>query len=657
MSDNREQKLNSSLRGKLYRRAIVALLVLVAVGVMIYSASSAWYTNVAEIRGIVFETESWGFEGQVRVDEHPIAVAPGESGSVELSVTNDSKQVCEISVGVDKTAMSPQLQKRLYFYVPAASEENGETMERVYLSPYNQYTYRVMPKSTLLLTSETATDTPVHYEWCYDVLGYYVYGVVHNSDSGIYFLSENDLEAPCAYIRPVVYDYDAATFDSDGLLETVDGTTTVAEFLARLSLTDGYENDIDSSGGYGGYYPVSVRDEGNGRYVGLWVYLCTRNEIIAANHFDTRVGTYAYLQSLSEEYLSTLEEEEQERIAQQLESFADLDDLSYHVSLLLSGRNMRVERRDVGTAEELAARLEEITAGSYNELCLTSNVELEQTLSVPADTELVLNLGGNTISCATPGNPVLSVPSGGQLTVMGGTIDGENNTNAVYVTGGSASFSDVSVKGRIRVDDTDAANSADRTSVLRLANSEVVAAGSSQVAITLYGNGADNKQCTALIIENSTVSGGYFGICGNGSDSYYGTNIQIIGSTISGGWTSIYQPQRESTLVVSDSTLEGFTGLAVKGGTVTLHNSTVSGTAAVGADGLNISPTEEQLRRSASGFLDTGAGIYVEANYAWAKEIVLTVRNCTVSSVANPNAILVLGEWSEQVQQTVVNEE
>ena len=192
---------------KVWKQALLVLAVLTVLGVLLYSLTAAWYSNVAETTEMVFETESWGFEGQVKVLSSDLQLAPGQNACAEISVTNDGRQINLITVSVDKSAMSPELQKRIYFYVPAAETRSGETVERVYLTPYGGYSYRVMPKSTLLLTANSAADAPVRCQWVYDLLGYYVYGTLNKDNTlltaeDIAAAKREDITAP-AYIRPV----------------------------------------------------------------------------------------------------------------------------------------------------------------------------------------------------------------------------------------------------------------------------------------------------------------------------------------------------------------------------------------------------------------------------------------------------------------------
>jgi hypothetical protein len=97
---------------------------------------------------------------------------------------------------------------------------------------------------------------------------------------------------------------------------------------------------------------------------------------------------------------------------------------------------------------------------------------------------------------------------------------------------------------------------------------------------------------------------------------------------VKGLYTSIYHPQHNSTLTIKDSELYGFTGLVVKGGTVTVTDTFVQATATA----------SDQLQApqiNGNGWSDTGDGIYLEANYSEDGAISLTVTNCTVSSLAS----------------------
>ena len=71
---------------------------------------------------------------------------------------------------------------------------------------------------------------------------------------------------------------------------------------------------------------------------------------------------------------------------------------------------------------------------------------------------------------------------------------------------------------------------------------------------------------------------------------------------------------------VTDSTLTGYTGVAIKGGELNVLDSTITGTGAA-----------QQPQYSKSGFTDTGDGIYLEGGYN--VEMLVTVAgNSTINS-------------------------
>jgi len=150
--------------------------------------------------------------------------------------------------------------------------------------------------------------------------------------------------------------------------------------------------------------------------------------------------------------------------------------------------------------------------------------------------------------------------------------------------------------------------------------------------IMLRGNGPVTGQKTQLIVENCSISSGYIGIMGNGSDSStgnWGTDIQILNSTVSGRWAGVFQPQKDSTLTITDSAISGYTGLAVKGGTVKVSGGSVTGTGDIA-----YAPAME-----GSGFTDTADAVYVDGSYNYG--ISLEIYGNTVVSSGSGKALQV----------------
>ena len=205
--------------------------------------------------------------------------------------------------------------------------------------------------------------------------------------------------------------------------------------------------------------------------------------------------------------------------------------------------------------------------------------------------------------------------------------------------GSSAAFSGVTIQGRLLIEDNNKSNEDGTVSVVRLSNCTLKTVGDEQVGVHVFGNGAASSSRTVLLVEDCTIESTFAGILGNGSD------IQVFNSTVKGKYAGIYQPQRGSRLLVQNSTVEGMTGIAVKGGTVTIQNCIVNGTAEKG-----FLPTEDQVKGSRNGWLDTGAGVYVEANYDWADEITLTITDSTISAkTKDVPSILIVGEKADAV--------
>ena len=635
---NSIQQKSEKLHGDVYKKALLAMAVLATLGVLIYSVSTAWYSNIAETKGMVIETDVWGFDGQVQVKEAAAPVAPGGIGFVNMQISNDSDQINTLYVSVDKSGMSEELQKRFYFYAPAATQVGEETVDKVYLSPYSSFAYTVMPKSTLLLSQEHTAATPVCYEWVYDMVGYYVYGTLSEAQDRYTFTGRDSTLQP-EYIRPVVYDFSKATFDENGNLLTVDGSTTTREFLDKLAETDGYDA-IGAKEGGSNYYPVSVKTNADGTKTGVWVYLCTRSEVEKATELDTRIGEYAYLV----------------KNERSTEGYDDIKALKYNVQVHVTAQNLRTVETNVADQESLLAALSAPDSGeTYQKICLTKDLEVTDALKIAENKKVVLDLNGKLILCSgtAASDPVLDIAPNSQVTVMNGTINGAGRETAVHVVGADVAFSEVTIQGRLLIDDSLSVNTQNKTSLVRLYRSELTADGADQVGIHVFGNGENSSQSTAVIVENSKIEASLIGICGNGSDAYYGTDIQIKDSTISGTWAGIYQPQRGSRLTVfGGSVIEGFTAIAVKGGSVIVRDSAVRATAEPGAKDLLKNPTDAQM--SKNGFVDTGAAVYVEANYNWADSIRVKINNSTVSSAVN-TPVLVLGPQKDKVVLTQVD--
>jgi len=593
--NNRRKSNLTEIRMRIGVQAGLAVMAVVVTVVLLFAATTAWYSNVLQTSGLTFEAASWGFDGAVTIEEFNVQASPGDSGVVELSVENHSDRLVQVSVNVSKAAMDTngEMQKRIYFYIDASEKQNGEVVDRIYLNSSNGYSYTLLSRDTLILNEDIYNGAQVKWEWVYDVLGYYMLGSVTETGAAVY-----------EYLRPIEYDYDEATFTKESdegvpaLLTTVDGKTTVPEFLAELSQSDGYLNNINTESPMivngNAYYPVEVDENG----YGVWVYLYNRGEIEGAMDYDTALGEAA------------------------ANATAESPAPTYTAVLNVIGQQKEAVTAMVSTPDALKKALEE---GTGDVIQLEGNLTLNSGIELPEGSDVVLDLNHYTLSTTTSGD-LFGIGSGTSMVVLNGAIEGSGSGYGFRTNGGELLISEVKVSGMeygLLVQDNAAGG--DDSSV-RIKNSELT---SSDCAVMIRGNGSASAGRSQLIIENSTVnSTDYVGIIGNGSDAgsgNWGTDIQIIGSTVTGYYAGIFHPQQKSTLTVRDSVISGITGIALKGGEITIEDCEIKGT------GTAEQITEPAL--SGSGFADTGDGVYIETNYSWPTIVKISGENMRVTSV------------------------
>lgn len=574
------------VRKSLYKQALLAGLMIVLTIVVLFAVTAAWYTNIVQTNGLVFEAATWGFDGTVTLESGAIRAAPGDEGVIGLTAQNDSELITAVGVNISKADMQVPMQQRIYFYVDAPKTRSEESMERVYLNNAENYTYTLFSHGTLNLGETVYNDAQLKWQWVYDVLGYYVQG---SWDGSTMIVTD--------YLRPIEYSYDEAetTFDADGELATIDGTTTAAQFLRQLSQSDGYPGTIVASNkNSAGYYPVSVDANGNG----VWAYLCTYSEIMANTAYDTQLGESAG-DGWTEQYVATI---------------------------TISAQNTDVDVTEVSTAAALTAAIDKAAlSGQTAVIRLADHLTLTDALELDRSNQVMLDLNGyamqvpsGTYSAKAGG---IQMEEGSCLTVTNGVLTGTNGTGHVITANGAEiTLSSVTVENAETVlyirDDNGSADS-----LIRLVDCDLT---TSEETVYLSGNGSASAQMTRLIVEHTTIDSGYIGIMGNGNSlgsGQWGTDIQIIDSYIYGRWAGIYQPQKDSVLTVSGgSTITGYTGLALKGGTTCVLDSTVSATGST--------PSAPAI--TGSGFTDTADGIYIETGYGY--EILLEITNSTVES-------------------------
>lgn len=593
----------SRVQKNIYRQAGLAVLTLVLTLVIVFAMTSAWYTNIVQTSGLVFEAEAWGFDGTITVNEETITAAPGDEGIVHLEVANASDSITDISVNVSKAKMDPEMQKRMFFYVDTQLTRNGETMERVYLNNRESYTYTLFSQGKLTLTELLHNDSLIKWQWVYDMLGYYVLGEANETTGTV-----KEIE----YLRPIEYDYDEAitVYETDAennlslVLTKVDDETTVKEFLETISAKDGYKGIIDTTKSIGGYYPVDVDEDG----YGVYAYLCNYTEIELATRYDTTLGNNAYKLANGQ----ALSEEEKE-------------DLTFTAELTISAQKSESTAVNVST---LSGLQQAINMGNVDLIQLSDDINITSgnPLVIPANTKVMLDLNGKAIKSSN--GVAINAQAGSSLTLINGAMVGTGSTAtplsdyAVYAVGAEVVLSDVDItdyKYGFYVGDSDDGNTLDSRVYMTGCTMDT-----SSYCVFVSGNGLTSAQKTQLVIEKSELTSDSITISGNGTSTgngRWGTDIQIINSTITSkadGETlapgaGIYQPQQESTLAIYNSTVTGYTGIAIKGGSVSITNSTIQGTGA-----------KQEAKAYTSGFADTGDAVYIEANYDY--EILLEIK-------------------------------
>lgn len=567
-------------------KAVLATAAVALAAVMLFAMTAAWYKNVVQTSGLLFHVDQWGLDSSVSIQEDLIGARPGSSGLINLSVDNTSDGIISVTLNVSKGDLSAciaDMSKRLYFYIDDMAYRGGEHTPRVYLNSAEVYSYTVLPEQNLVL-GDNGNGAPLRWEWVLDVVGYYFYGTV--TDATTATVKE--------YLRPVEYVLDKATFH-DGILTTVDGTTTPAAFIEALSEEDGFEGTVTttvtaSDGKI--YYPVSVDPESG---EGVWIYLCDLGEIERETLADTEMGS------------------------------AEADaDRQFEAYLHVTAQQKQLTVVEVSTEAQLK---EALTDNVHNLVQIAGNVVLTEPLTVSGTSEKILDMEGHTIS--TDAARIAVIQEGASLTVMDGTLQGAGTSSCygVVVEGGDVAMSNVTITDAsygLRVCD-DAASRND--SRVTLTGCEVHA---SSAGVFVKGNGPVTAADTCVVIEDCLIeSTGYYALVGNGTvgaKGNYGTDICVRNSTLRAPYTAIYHPQRDSRLAVEGSTLEAQTALVVKGGDVVVTDTVLH---AVEKPELEEEISEPSF--NSSGFAAVASAVYVETGYNYPCSVTID-GDCTVTS-------------------------
>lgn len=406
---NSRERVVSEAKKRIYKQAGLALTAILVTVALLFAMSTAWYSNVLEAGSLTFQAEKWELNADHVSSNGNVVAQPGARGILPVSYKNTSDSIVNAYVNVSKEQMEVPLQKRIYFYTETpytvGSGENAETVARRYLTNGTAAPYTVLSMGQLTMSDDFCTvDTPIYWEWVYDLLGYYVRVSSTPASDG----SAVELE----YLRPIVYDYDKATFDENGNLATVDGKH-MDHFLQDITAEDGYLNKFvesnittDSKTGTK-YYTV---DNDNQNTLGYYtaIRLLTKQEIAEANLWDTEHAGASFINN---------------------------------VKITITGETANVDMINVGTTEELTKALKSENGGYIR---LSGNLELTENITVSAKEPVILDLNGATLTGSATGGDLFTVGKGRELTVINGTIKNSAGNKTLFgVNNGKLTVSNV----------------------------------------------------------------------------------------------------------------------------------------------------------------------------------------------------------------------
>ena len=296
--------------------------------------------------------------------------------------------------------------------------------------------------------------------------------------------------------------------------------------------------------------------------------------------------------------------------AAQAETDPEIEPETYMARLTVSGQKSNVDVQVVSTQK----RLEELLTSPDNVvLRLAQDVSMDP-VTVTAGKKIMLDLDGNTLT--TSGAMLMDLQEGSSVTMYNGALAGDGNIGFLS-TGAELTLHGVTGEGMKRIVTLQDNYGQGVDSKLTMIGCNFK---TQQTAVYLVGNAGMSEQLTQVVIEDCVLEGDYAGVTGNGNATSAGVDVTVINSTVKGYYTSIYFPNRDSVMTITNSHLEGITGIAIKAGHVTMINCTVKGTGERG-----------EPKYEVSGFSDTGDGVYVEANYE-TEILVELYGNCDVSS-------------------------
>lgn len=336
---------------KIYLKSFAVVSVFLLTMVLLFAITAAWYSNIVEVEELTVEVDSWGVDSTIMLDDETILkIAPGDIGVIPFKIDNNADRMVNVQFNAYKKFLPTFMQKRLYFYLEESAEVNGERLDRMYLHDDNAYYYPLIGGQIVDNAGDASSDAELKWEWVYDLLGYYT--IVQKDEDGYH--------SETAYIRPVQYTYENATYNFEtGDLATLkladDTVITGAEFLTNLLETDGFLLGKQTAAGFvpkefkqpqtetvvldeqgnekekvlslseeniaeletvlkfkdiagddieRTYYEIYV-DETAG--YGIYLYMCDYNEIVVNNKIDTAIGNKEQAYEISDEHFAAVQ--------------------------------------------------------------------------------------------------------------------------------------------------------------------------------------------------------------------------------------------------------------------------------------------------------------------------------------------------------------
>ena len=224
--------------------------------------------------------------------------------------------------------------------------------------------------------------------------------------------------------------------------------------------------------------------------------------------------------------------------------------------------------------------------------------DYEGTISINSEESLTLDLNGHTVTSNSTA-VIRANTNNATLTIKNGTMVSANGTGA-----------EVGIPSNVGIGDPIVYNNV----TLNLEN----------VDLTANGSDADD-----------------YGIVTNGTST--GIHINLKGGSVTAtNSIGIYFPPADSTLTIDGTKITGTTGVAVKGGEVT-----ISGNAEITGTGVASDPDQG----ADSGVNDTGAAVYVEGNYD--REVSVKITGGTFTSEQG-TAVQMLEDLSATGEKEIV---